>query len=334
MSITYKSAGVDLNAADESLAQIGSLVQSTFNRNVLRGIGLFAGFYSLDTHRYSQPILVSSIDGVGTKLKVAFMMDRHDTVGQDLVNHCVNDIMTSGADPLFFLDYIGTQNLKPKVAEQIVSGMARACKENGCALVGGETAEMPGFYTSGEYDLVGSIVGVVDKENIIDGQNISVGDVLIGLPSNGFHTNGYSLIRSVLFDHAGLSVDSYEQELGATWGEVLLRVHRSYHSVIKAIRNKKGIRGISHITGGGIEGNTKRLLRAGLKLQIDWDNWQMPVEFRLVQKYGNIADEEMRNVFNLGIGLVFIVSEDRSADFINLLKDMGEKPVRIGKVSG
>lgn len=332
MSVTYHEAGVDLSAADKSTHAIASLAKATFDKNVLKDVGLFAGFYRLDLSKYSQPILVSSIDGVGTKLKIAFMMNVHDTVGMDLVNHCVNDIMTTGADPLFFLDYIGTQKLQPEVAAQIVSGMAKACRENQCALIGGETAEMPGFYSEGEYDLAGAIVGVVNKENIIDGSRIRAGDKLIGLPSTGLHTNGYSLARKVLFDIAQVGVDQYAPDLECTWGEALLRVHRSYYSPICLVRNLPGLVGISHITGGGIEGNTKRLLVNGLGLQIDWDRWDVPVIFRLIQQNAGIADEEMRRVFNLGIGIVFVVRANDSDQILRQLRANGESPIEIGSV--
>ena len=331
--MTYHDAGVDLAAADTSTKAIASLAKTTFDKNVLKDVGLFAGFYQLDLSKYSHPILVSSIDGVGTKLKVAFMMNVHDTVGMDLVNHCVNDIMTTGADPLFFLDYIGTQRLRPDIAAQIVTGMAKACRENQCALIGGETAEMPGFYSAGEYDLAGAIVGVADKEKIIDGSRIQAGDKLIGLPSTGLHTNGYSLARKVLFEISQVRVESYESALGCTWGEALLRVHRSYHSPICLLRDLPGIVGISHITGGGIEGNTKRLLANGLGLQIYWDSWETPAVFRLIQQYGHISVEEMRRVFNLGIGLILVVHACDCDQIVAKLKENGETPIEMGSVT-
>ena len=333
MSITYKSAGVNLEAAEESTHAIAKLAKSTFNDNVLKNIGLFSGFYSLDKQNYKEPVIVSSIDGVGTKLKVAFMMDIHHTVGQDLVNHCVNDIMTSGADPLFFLDYIGTQSLEPKVSAGIVEGMATACKQNNCALIGGETAEMPGFYTAGEYDLAGTIVGIVEKSKIIDGTHIEEGDILIGLPSNGLHTNGYSLARKVLFDHANVPLKDYNDTLGASWGETLLKVHKSYRKPIQAVRDLDGLVGISHITGGGIVGNTNRLLREGLKLDIDWQSWTIPQVFQLIQKHGDISDDEMRKSFNLGIGLIFIVKEYAADIILKKLTENNEKPLKMGRIT-
>ncbi len=332
MAVTYKDAGVDLKTAETSIKKIAALAKSTFNENVVQEIGLFGGFYSFDQSKYNNPILVSSIDGVGTKLKIAFMLNIHDTVGQDLVNHCVNDIMTSGADPLFFLDYIGTQHLDAEASAQIVGGMAKACRENCCALIGGETAEMPGFYSKGEYDLAGAIVGVVDRENVINGENIEVGDELIGLPSVGLHTNGYSLARKVLLEVARVNLNEYNPELSATWGETLLKVHRSYLQPIKAVRYLPGLVGISHITGGGIEGNTKRLLRNGLALDIKWDAWAIPTVFNLIKKFGQIPDEEMRRVFNMGIGILFISKPDASANIIQNLINIGEKPLKIGQV--
>lgn len=332
MAVTYKDAGVDLETAETSTKNIAALAKSTFNENVVQEIGLFGGFYALDKNKYKEPILVSSIDGVGTKLKIAFMLNKHDTVGQDLVNHCVNDIMTSGADPLFFLDYIGTQHLDAEVSTQIVGGMAKACRENGCALIGGETAEMPGFYSKGEYDLAGAIVGVVDRDKVINGENIGAGDELIGLPSVGLHTNGYSLARKVLLEIAKVNLEEFIPELSATWGKTLLTVHRSYLQPIKAVRHLSGLVGISHITGGGIEGNTKRLLKNGLALDVDWDAWETPAAFRLISQLGQISEKEMRQVFNMGVGLVFVTKRDASANIIQVLEKIGEKPLKIGNV--
>ena len=332
MAISYKDSGVDLEAAEASTKKIATLAKSTFNSHVLKEIGLFSGFYSLDLHKYPEPIIVSSIDGVGTKLKIAFAMGIHDTIGQDLVNHCVNDIMVSGADPLFFLDYIGTLSLKPVIAEKIVKGMAEACKLNGCALIGGETAEMPGFYSPGEYDLAGTIVGAVNKQDIIDGSRIKPGDLLIGIASNGLHTNGYSLARKVLLEVKKVDLNEYVDELGDCWGNCLLKVHKSYANAIKTVRRMEGLAGISHITGGGIVGNTNRLLRNNMKLQIDWKSWQVPAEFKLIQDFGNIADSEMRRTFNLGIGLVFVVKPDNYDSIFTSLENAGEKPVHIGSI--
>ncbi len=332
MAITYGTAGVNLQAADDATHRIAAAAKTTFNTQVLKEIGLFAGFYQMDLNRYQKPVLVSSIDGVGTKLKIAFMLNRHDTVGQDLVNHCVNDIMTCGADPLFFLDYIGLGSLIPEQVEQIILGMAKACKENECVLIGGETAEMPGFYQLGEYDLAGTIVGIVDREKIIDGSQIQPRDILIGLPSSGLHTNGYSLARKILFEVMHISLESLVPELGITWGEALLQVHRSYRRAVMQARCLPELVGISHITGGGIVGNTKRLLRPGLQLKIDWTAWQRPKIFTLLQSYGHVDEEEMRRVFNLGIGMIMIVRPSAKEHLIRALQEVGETALEIGYI--
>lgn len=313
MNETYKNAGVDIEAGDEVVKQIKPLVRSTFNSRVLTDIGLFGGFYDAKFDEYSHPILVSSTDGVGTKLKVAFLTNKHNTVGQCLVNHCVNDILCCGAKPLFFLDYFATGKINTNIAVDVISGFAVACKENDCALIGGETAEMPSIYAEGEYDISGTIVGIVDKEKIVDGKKIKSGDILIGLLSNGLHTNGYSLARAVLLKN--YNVDSYIEELGETIGESLLRIHKSYFKTIYNLIDKNLISGISHITGGGILGNTNRIIPNGLNLKVDWNSWQIPPIFRLIQRTGNITYEEMRKVFNLGIGMILVV-EKNNVDII------------------
>jgi len=310
MNETYKNAGVDIEAGEEVVSKIKPLVRSTFNSRVLTDIGLFGGFYDAKFDDYNHPILVSSTDGVGTKLKVAFLANRHNTVGQCLVNHCVNDILCCGAKPLFFLDYFATGKLKPEIAVDVISGFAIACKENNCALIGGETAEMPSIYSEGEYDISGTIVGIVDKEKIIDGKKISKNDVLIGLPSNGLHTNGYSLARAVLLKK--YNVDTYFEELGETLGDSLLKIHKSYLKSVYHFIEENLIHGISHITGGGILGNTNRIIPDGLKIKIDWDSWKVPPIFNLIQKTGNITDEEMRKVFNLGIGMILVVGKNHA----------------------
>src|SRR5258705_7926154 len=256
----YKAAGVDIDAGNETVRRIRSLARGTFTPGVLSDIGSFSGLFRLDRDRYEEPVLVSSADGVGTKLKVPFRTGRNDTIGADLVNHCVNDILVQGAEPLFFLDYLATGRLSAAVAEQVVSGVARACRENGCALIGGETAEMPGFYADGEYDIAGFIVGAVERSRVIDGKSIVPGDVLIGLPSAGLHTNGYSLARRVLFEIAGWQADTFVPELGATVGEALLAPHRSYLPLIRPLLERQSVRGLSHITGGGITENLPRVL--------------------------------------------------------------------------
>ncbi|MFN3305747.1 MAG: phosphoribosylformylglycinamidine cyclo-ligase [Candidatus Kapaibacteriota bacterium] len=329
MAITYKQTGVDIEAGEITVERVKSIVRTTYNERVLSEIGLFGGFFDAKFSEYDHPVLVSSTDGVGTKLKIAFMMNRHNTIGQCLVNHCVNDILTAGAKPLFFLDYFATGKLDVEVAIQVVSGLAIACKENGCALIGGETAEMPSFYSEGEYDLSGTIVGIVDKSKIINGSRITKGNVLIGLASNGLHTNGYSLARSVLLKH--FNVEQYVPELGIILGEELLRVHRSYFRTVYPLVEEGLVLGISHITGGGILGNTKRILPQGLELNVDWSSWEMPPIFKLIQRLGEISDEEMRNVFNLGIGLVLIVSKEYVDTILLRLKDR-EKCYIIGEV--
>jgi phosphoribosylformylglycinamidine cyclo-ligase len=327
----YKSAGVDIDAGNETVRRIKSLARATFTPGVLSEIGSFGGLFRLDRERYQEPVLVSSADGVGTKLKVAFMTARHDTVGADLVNHCVNDILVQGAEPLFFLDYLATGRLSPAVAEQVVSGVARACRENGCALIGGETAEMPGFYADGEYDIAGFIVGVVERSKVIDGRSIVPGDVLIGLPSMGLHTNGYSLARRVLFEMAGWKADTFVAELGTTIGDALLAPHRSYLPLVRPLLERQSVRGLAHITGGGITENLPRVLPEGCAAEIDLKSWDVPAVFRLLQQRGQIAREEMFRAFNMGIGLVIVCAARDAERVINMLARAGEPhAVRIG----
>lgn len=327
---TYKSAGVDILAGDKTIEKIKRFAKSTFNKNVLSDIGLFGGFYELDLSGYKNPVLVSSVDGVGTKLKIAFEMDKHDTIGQDLVNHCVNDIAVCGAEPLFFLDYYATGKLNPDKAAKVIEGFSIACKENGCALIGGETAEMPGFYQGEDYDVSGTIVGIVEKGKIINGSKIRKGDVLIGITSNGLHTNGYSLARKVLLNKFELG--QHFDELGHTLGEELLKVHKSYLKLIKELKSKVEVKGLSHITGGGIIGNTKRIIPEGLSINIHWGNWEMPAIFKLIMNAGNVSVEEMRNVFNLGIGLVVIVSPKQERLTFDIAHEMKEHALHIGEV--
>lgn len=330
MSETYKSAGVDILAGDKTIEKIKRFAKATFNKNVLSDIGLFGGFYELDLTGYKNPVLVSSVDGVGTKLKIAIEMNKHDTIGQDLVNHCVNDIAVCGAEPLFFLDYYATGKLNPDKAAKVIEGFSIACKENGCALIGGETAEMPGFYSGEEYDVSGTIVGIVDKSKIINGASIQKGDLLIGITSNGLHTNGYSLARKVLLEKYKLN--QHIDELGHTLGEELLKVHKSYLKIIRALKENIEVKGLSHITGGGIVGNTKRIIPEGLSLHIHWGNWEMPPIFKLIMHTGNVNVEEMRNVFNLGIGLVVIVSPKQERLAFQIIHEMKEHALLIGEV--
>lgn len=330
MGITYKSAGVDIHAGDETVKKIKNLAKSTFNNNVLSDIGLFGAFFKLDIRKYKNPVLVSSVDGVGTKLKIAIEMNKHDTIGQDLVNHCVNDIAVCGAKPLFFLDYLAFGKLNPRTAEQIIKGFSVACKQNNCALIGGETAEMPGLYSTNEYDISGTIVGIAERKNLIDGKGIKKGDVLIGFPSNGLHTNGYSLARKVLLSKYKLN--TVPKGFKHTLGMELLRVHKSYLKLISYLTDNVSIKAFSHITGGGIVGNTMRLIPKGLSLNIFWDNWKRPKIFQLIQSAGNVDEEEMRQVFNLGIGLIAVATARNKNKILELSKKFGEEALIIGEV--
>ncbi len=328
---TYREAGVDIEAGEEMIRRIKPLVRDTFGPEVLADIGAFGAFYQPDFSSYEQPVLVSSVDGVGTKLKVAFRMNRHDTVGQDLVNHCVNDIAVCGAQPLFFLDYFSTGRLRPDVAAEVVRGFAVACKENGCALIGGETAEMPDLYAEGEYDLAGTIVGLVDKRHILDGSRVQAGDVLLGFPSTGLHTNGYSLARKVLFEHFDVH-DRPEMLAGESVGEALLRVHRSYLRPIRALVQQDLAHALVHVTGGGIPGNTARVMPEGLGFEVEYGAWPRPPLFSLIQDLGEVPEDDMRRTFNLGIGLIALVPGNVIDEARRRLEGMGERVIRLGQV--
>jgi phosphoribosylformylglycinamidine cyclo-ligase len=328
--VTYKKAGVNIEEGEKAVRDIKDRVRSTHNPNVLTDLGSFGGMYLLEKENYEIPVLVSSTDGVGTKLKIAFLMDKHDTVGEDLVNHCVNDIGVGGAKPLFFLDYFATDRLKSTVFMEVISGFVRGCKNNQCALIGGETAEMPDMYQSGEYDISGTIVGIVEKQKAIDGKQIKKSDVLVGLKSNGLHTNGYSLARKVLLNE--FKVTDYVEDISCTVGEELLNVHMSYLNIIQSAIEQFQINGISHITGGGIEGNTKRILSNTLNLKIDWSTWDQPPIFSLIKNLGKVPEEDMRRTFNLGIGLVFIVPSDFAQTFYDFLLKNDQKAYFIGEV--
>jgi phosphoribosylformylglycinamidine cyclo-ligase len=308
----YKASGVDIDAGNETVRRIRGLARSTFTPQVLSDIGSFGGLFRLEPDRCREPVLVSSADGVGTKLSVAFLAGRHDTIGVDLVNHCVNDILVQGAEPLFFLDYFGTGRLSPAVAESVVTGMARACRENGCALLGGETAEMPGFYADGEYDVAGFIVGVVERERLITGRTIVPGDVLIGVPSSGLHTNGYSLARRIVFDHLQLTVDSIVPELGRTIGEALLEPHRSYLEMVRPLLSGGLIKGMAHITGGGITDNLPRILPSGTAAVVRTSAWTVPPVFSWLQKNGRVPDADMLRTFNMGVGLIIVAGPEQA----------------------
>jgi len=323
----YRQSGVDIDAGNETVRRIKSLARATFTPGVLSEIGSFGGLFALNAAGLSEPVLVSSADGVGTKLKIAFMTGRHNTIGADLVNHCINDILVQGATPLFFLDYLATGRLSPDVAEQIVTGIARACRENGCALIGGETAEMPGFYADGEYDLAGFIVGAVDRPKLIDGKAIAPGDVLLGLPSSGLHTNGYSLARKVFFELCGLRADSYVSELNGTAGDILLATHRSYLPPVRPLLDADLIKGMAHITGGGITENLPRILPAGCAAEIDRRAWPIPPVFAFIAERGGIADDEMFRAFNMGIGLIIACDASVCDKVVHLLRHGGETGV-------
>ncbi|RMH80528.1 MAG: phosphoribosylformylglycinamidine cyclo-ligase [Calditrichaeota bacterium] len=328
--ITYKDAGVDIEKAESALSRLKQRIARTHTPEVLTGIGLFGGFYDLSGLGLSEPVLVASTDGVGTKLKVAMMAGRHDTVGQDLVHHCINDIAVCGAQPLFFLDYFATGILEPSVYEAVISGIAHACENAGIPLIGGETAEMPDFYAPGEYDLCGTIVGAVEKSRIIDGSNIAPGDVLVGVAGNGLHTNGYTLARKVLFSH--YSLDAKVEELGCSLADELLKIHPNYYPVIRRVVETVEVHGIAHITGGGIEKNTRRLLREGLNLRIDWGSWPVPPIFGLIQRLGRVPEEDMRQTFNLGIGLVVVVAPEQMALVMETIEQAGHSAHPIGNV--
>jgi phosphoribosylformylglycinamidine cyclo-ligase len=325
----YRSSGVDIDAGNETVRRIKGLARGTFTPGVLSEIGSFGGLFHVAAAGLRDAVLVASADGVGTKLKVAFLANRHDTVGADLVNHCVNDILVQGAAPLFFLDYLATGRLAPDVAEQIVSGMARACRENGCALLGGETAEMPGFYADGEYDLAGFIVGAVEKGRLVDGGALAPGDVLIGLPSTGLHTNGYSLARRIVFERLGLRVDSHVPELGTTVGEALLAVHRSYLRAVRPLLDRQLAKGLAHITGGGITENLPRIFPEGIGAEVDRSSWEVPAIFRLLQRGGGVTDEEMLRAFNMGIGLIVASAATAADEVLGILAEAGETEARV-----
>ncbi|MBX5480215.1 MAG: phosphoribosylformylglycinamidine cyclo-ligase [Pyrinomonas methylaliphatogenes] len=331
-SLTYSDAGVSIEAADHAKERIKALARATFNERVLTEIGSFGGMFDARFAEMRSPVLVASADGVGTKLKVAFLMDVHNTVGRDLVNHCVNDILAQGARPLFFLDYIATGRLAPERIAQVVEGLAQACAENGCALLGGETAEMPGFYADGEYDLAGFIVGIVERDEIIDGRQIEPDDVVLALPSAGLHTNGYSLARKIFFDVAGLKHDAYVEELGMTVGEALLRPHLSYLRALEGLLEERIIKGLAHITGGGLPGNVPRILPAGTSVRIERGSWPVPAIFDLMQRLGGVTDDEMFRTFNMGIGMIVISAPEMESRIRAHLEAHGQECFAIGRV--
>jgi len=328
----YADAGVNIAVADDAKQRIRHLASKTFTPAVLGGIGGFGGLFGLDTKKWKEPVLVSSADGVGTKLKVAMAMGVHSTVGGDLVNHCVNDILVQGAEPLFFLDYLAMGKLDPAIVEQLVDGMSRSCRKAGCALIGGETAEMPGFYAPGEYDLAGFIVGVVDRKKLLTGKNVKPGDTLLGLPAAGLHTNGYSLARKLIFDVAKLKPDTYVAEVGNKIGAELLKPHVCYAPALKSLLARGWISALAHITGGGIPGNLPRVLPSGVKATIDLDAWPIPTIFKYLAKLGEIDADELLQSFNMGIGMIAIVPADFVKDAEADLKRRREKFFRIGRI--
>ena len=331
-SVTYADAGVDISRGDRAKDRIKYLAQKTFNRNVLGGIGGFGALFRLDMQRWKNPILVSSADGVGTKLKVAFELGQHTSVGVDLVNHCVNDIAVQGATPLFFLDYLASGKLDPEVTESVVSGLAEGCKANGCVLIGGETAQMPGFYTEGEYDLAGFIVGAVDRDKLVTGEGIKIGDVLIGLPSTGLHTNGYSLARKLLFEVAGYKPTQYVTAIKDKAGTALMKTHRSYLHVIQKLVAAQITTGMAHITGGGITENLPRILPKGTEAQIELGSWPVLPIFEHLRTLGQVSQEEMMRTFNMGVGLIAAIPAAKFTRAKSLLDRAEEKFFVIGRV--
>jgi len=331
-TVTYADAGVDVDRANRTKKRIRYLAHKTFTRSVLSEIGGFGALFSIDKTKYIDPVLVSSVDGVGTKLKIAFEMGVHHTVGADLVNHCVNDIAVQGAAPLFFMDYLATGKLEPEVAEKVIEGLADACKHNGCALIGGETAEMPGFYPEGEYDLAGFIVGVVERERIITGKTVEVGDVILGLASNGLHTNGYSLARKLFFEIAGYTPDTYVNEIKGKVGNELMQTHRSYWPAIKKLVAAESVAAMAHITGGGITGNLPRVLPRGTAAVIEIGSWPVLPIFEHLQKLGNVPQDEMLRTFNMGLGMLLVVPSKKFKKAQSVLEKVGEKAYTVGRI--
>ena len=333
MENTYKSAGVDVEEGQKAVRLMKEAVKETFNDQVLTGLGGFGGLFQPDLRGMKEPVLVSGTDGVGTKLKIAFMTDRHDTIGQDCVAMCVNDILCQGAKPLFFLDYLATGKLEAEKANTIVTGIAKACKESGAALIGGETAEMPGFYSEGEYDLAGFVVGIVDKEKIITGDKVKKGDLLLGLSSSGIHSNGFSLVRKVLLEDGKLDLNEYHEGLGGIVGEVLLTPTRLYGNAVTALLDQVEIHGISHITGGGFYENIPRMLPEDLGVELDREAIQVPRVFQVIQEMGRIDEKEMFSTFNMGVGMVIALDEKEAEKALKLLPEMGEEAYVFGRVT-
>lgn len=331
-TITYKDSGVDIKTGDSTKKNIAKIVKATFSSRVLSEIGLFGGLFDISKTGMNNPVLVSSIDGVGTKIKVAAMTGIHNTVGQDIVAHCANDIVVQGAKPLFFLDYIGCSKLSKNIALQLIKGLVKGCKRAGCALLGGETAEMPGVYQGYEYDLVGVITGIVDRKNILDGKKVRAGDTIIGLPSTGLHTNGYSLARKLFFDIAKMKATEYLPELRETLGEALLKIHRDYSSVVLKLLKKYDIHAMAHITGGGFSGNIPRVLPKNTRAVINRSAWEPLPIFKIIQEIGNVPRDEMYRTFNMGIGMALIVKQSDAEALIRALSAQRLKSVIIGYI--
>jgi phosphoribosylformylglycinamidine cyclo-ligase len=331
-TVTYADAGVDIDRANRTKKRIKYLAHKTFTRGVLSEIGGFGGLFAINKEKWTDPVLVSSVDGVGTKLKVAFEMKVHHTIGADLVNHCVNDIAVQGATPLFFMDYLATGVLEPEVVEKVVEGLAEACKHNGCALIGGETAEMPGFYPEGEYDLAGFIVGVAERERIITGKTVEVGDVILGLASNGLHTNGYALARKVLFEIGRYTPDSYVNELKGKVGNELMKTHKSYWHAVKRLVDAECVSAMAHVTGGGVTDNLPRVLPRGMAAVIEIGSWPVLPIFEHVQQLGNVPQEEMLRTFNMGLGILLVVPSKKFKKAQTVLERAGEKAYTVGRI--
>lgn len=336
----YARAGVDIDLGNRVKATLPQLLASTKRPEVLGKVGGFGGLFALNTRKYKEPVLVSSVDGVGTKLKIAFAMDRHDTIGQDLVNHCVNDIAVLGAEPLFFLDYLGTGKLEPHVFTKIIEGFARACAENRCSLIGGETAQMPGFYQAGEYDVSGTIVGVVEKSAMLDGKQIRPGDKVLGIAASGLHTNGYSLARKIFFDEMGLKPSTKVKELGNTIGDELLKVHVSYGPLVQKLVKKfnppgkaRGVKGLAHITGGGFIDNIPRVLPKNCNVVIRKGSWDMLPIFKMIEQKSGVPEAELYQVFNMGIGMTVICAADKTVAVKKLIENAGHRAWEIGEVT-
>ncbi len=331
-TVTYADAGVDIDRANRTKKRIKYLAHKTFTRGVLSEIGGFGGLFAINKEKWPDPVLVSSVDGVGTKLKVAFEMKVHHTIGADLVNHCVNDIAVQGATPLFFMDYLATGVLEPEVVEKVVEGLAEACKHNGCALIGGETAEMPGFYPEGEYDLAGFIVGVAERERIITGKTVEVGDVILGLASNGLHTNGYALARKVLFEIGHYTPDSYVNELKGKVGNELMKTHKSYWHAVKRLVDAECVSAMAHVTGGGVTDNLPRVLPRGMAAVIEIGSWPVLPIFEHLQQLGNVPQDEMLRTFNMGLGMLLVVPSKKFKKAQTVLERAGEKAYTVGRI--